>query len=310
MKVLHLSDTPLSGSPIRINNLLNKHTLVQSKHLVWAPKVQVWRKYDTDLVSSEMTKDEVVHWLNWADIVHYHNRWRRQMIFQKWGLSPPEKPSVIQMHSPRHGNENFTDEATSKIPIAVIAQYHVRQWPECSFIVPNVVDTTEVIPDFKKPKTTIPVVSYAPSNCTAKGWDSKGYEYTAPVLKRLSLIHKIKYQLIVQKPFEEVIPLKRMADIGIDEFVTGSYHLSSLEYFALNVPCYAYLDSKTQDVVKRLTGATHLPWLQTSPQTFRQDLLRDIKHIQKIPSPRKWMSTYWNPEILSNHYVRMYERIQ
>jgi hypothetical protein len=181
--VLHLSDTTLSGSPIRICKLLNKHSKrYKARHLVWQPVFDK-RVFEVDMVSSMMTNPEITEWIRWADIIHYHNRHGRQQVFSRLGIKPPDKPSVIQIHSPRF-SENFTPEVESGVPLAIIAQYHPRQWPEGKFIVPNVVDITDPVftPVEDKPVRTRPIVSYAPSNTTAKGWDDKGYAIVRPHL--------------------------------------------------------------------------------------------------------------------------------
>ena len=179
IKVLHLSDTPLSGSPVRISKLINKYSDdFESRHMVFH-RTFGYREFDTDLVSSAMLSHESEERIyEWADIIHYHNRWRRQEIFKVLERDPPHRPAVIQMHSPRNDGEDFSDEVKSGIPLAIIAQYHVRQWPELSFIVPNVVDIED--PENKRSRLAepahIPVVSYAPSNTNATGWNDKGYE--------------------------------------------------------------------------------------------------------------------------------------
>jgi len=178
--VLHLSDTPLSGSPIRITKLLNKYsTKYKARHIVWKPIVAT-RSFEVDAVAQEMQPDQIRELLKWADIIHYHNRWKRQQIFSYADVEPPQKKSVIQVHSPKQ-SENFSQEIDSGIPIAVIAQYHTRQWPMATYLVPNVVDIMDpaYLPMEGKPDRTMPIVSYAPSNTNMTGWNDKG----------LSLIH-------------------------------------------------------------------------------------------------------------------------
>lgn len=266
------------------------------------------------MVGQLMRREEICSWLGWADIVHYHNRWSRQQIFQKHNISPPDKPSVIQMHSPKK-SEDFRPELESGIPIAVIAQYHVRQWPELSFIVPNVVDIwdpryhrTEKIEE----SSDRPVVSYAPSNWNAKGWDDKGYGVVAPHLKKLYFNHQIDYQVIVKKTHEETMALKRLADIGIDEVVTGSYHLSSLEYLSLGVACFSYIDDLTEKAIKDVCGCKDLPWVVAHRHTFKakfNDILRRGVWQEIGQESRKWMEEYWSPEHLYRCYKDMYRGI-
>jgi hypothetical protein len=316
VKILHLSDTTLSGSPIRITDLFNQHAGEhRARHIVWKPTVG-YRTFKTDVVGSTASVEELEALFNWADVLHFHNRWRRQEIFQKDGHEHllqyvADKPSVIQIHSPRF-SEDFSDEAASGVPLAIIAQYHPRQWPEASYVIPNVVDIEG--DEYKReppPLRPRPIVSYAPSNTNAKSWDDKGYGVVAPILKRLSLSGAIYYQLIIQRPHALVMELKRGADIGIDEVVTGSYHLSSLEYLALGVPCFANLDELTTKTVCDVTGssAEELPWLKADKGTFRTALhtvLNQRSWPQHGAASRAWMEKYWHPEFLVGQYLDMY----
>lgn len=317
MKVLHLSDTPLSGSPIRISNLLNRignsgeaAYKTNSIHLVWHP---TWgfRDFGADVVSSKLDRAQIATYLEWADVIHYHNRYERQLIFTQTGLKPPKKPSVIQMHSPRK-SEDFSGEVKSGVPIAVIAQYHVREWSELKFIVPNVVDID--LPEYKKfyLVNTLPIVSYAPSNCNLKGWDDKGYNIVAPVLKRMALASQIQFQLIVNQPHSQCLELKRFADIGIDEVVTGSYHLSSLEYLAMGTPCFANIDELTRKAIVEVTGAEKLPWEVCKPHEFESKMRSMVmfkSYVEEGKRARRWMDNYWNPEFLYLKYVDMYRSL-
>lgn len=315
LKVLHLSSTPLSGSPIRISALLSKHGGIESRHMVWREKLG-YREYGAD-ISGKGASLEYLHYLiyEWADVLHFHNRWKRQEVFGALKCEPPKKPSVIQIHSPRD-SEDFSEEVKSGIPLAVIAQYHVRQWPELRFIVPNVVDIYHkdyVSTKEPRPLPYMPTVSYAPSNTNMPGWNDKSYGVVAPVLKRMRIAGTVDYQLICKAPFDDVMIKKKQADIGIDEVSTGSYHLSSLEYLSLGVGCFANIDPLTEKAIKDVTGATTIPWIRATKDNFER-VLRNILKDQSWPeigvASRTWMEEYWNPNLLCSHYLKMYESLE
>lgn len=313
MKVLHLSDTQLSGSPIRIVDLLNAHSDIEARHIVWDPH-HAFRSFKLDMVGVTLRRDELQSWLDWADVIHYHNRWKRQKIFGALNAAPPKKPSVIQMHSPRE-SEDFAEELASQLPIAVIAQYHVRQWEKVlEYIVPNVVDITA--PEYTRdlpPMRTMPVVSYAPSNWNAKGWDCKSYHIVAPALKRLLKSGYVYPQIITNMAHQRTMLLKRGADIGVDEVSTGSYHLSSLEYLSLSIPCFANIDVQTAKVLKDLTGSDTLPWLIANQTSFQNKLMKVVrdKNWQELgTAARDWMEKFWSPDILVDHYKAMYDDLR
>jgi hypothetical protein len=309
--VLHLSDTPLSGSPIRITKLLNKYSSrYKARHIVWKPIVAA-RSFEVDAVAQEMQPDQIRGLFKWADIIHYHNRWKRQQIFSYADIEPPQKKSVIQVHSPKL-SEDFSQEIESKIPIAVIAQYHTRQWPTATYLVPNVVDIMDPVymPMEGKPDRPLPVVSYAPSNTNMTGWNDKGYGIIMPHLKRMKFDNKIILQLIIEKPHDVAMKLKRGADISIDEIATGSYHLSSLEYLSMGVPCFCLIDHLTARAVRDVTGCEELPWIIANKDSFLptlQGIMHERSWAELGKQARAWMEKYWNPQFLLKSYEDMYD---
>lgn len=258
-----------------------------------------------------MSADELKHWLDWADVIHFHNRWKRQEIFKH--VPFVNKPSVIQIHSPRE-SENFREEVESGVPLAIIAQYHVRQWPELKFIVPNVVDIYDPLhmPN-KRHSQEFPITfSFAPSNSNGKGWDDKSYYEVSSALKRLQIDRRLKYKLIYKLPFEEAMLQKQQSDYGIDEVATGSYHMSGLEYLSQGVACICHTDGQTQKVLQDLTGCSVIPFIQATKSSFYQVAFRltvEGSHKELGLQARSWMEKYWNPEVLREHYKRMYSAL-
>jgi hypothetical protein len=313
VNILHLSDTTLSGAPDRLSKLLTKHSSgkINSRHLVWH-RVIFNRVFNVDICSSELSKKEIEAHFKWADVIHYHNRYSRQMIFTQHGLKPPKKPSLIQIHSPRE-SEDFSQELDSKIPLAVIAQYHTRQWPELKFVVPNVVDITDPMHSpIEKPLRNIPTVSYAPSNIICKGWDNKSYMTVNPAMKRFMFDRMALYKRIVSLPHATCLELKQDSNIGIDEVSTGSYHMSSLEYLSMGVACVGKLDDLCQASIKQVTGAESLPWIMSSEGSFVSDMRRVLmskEYYQIGIDSRKWMEKYWNPDFLVKYFTEVYNQL-
>ena len=310
MKVLHLSDTTLSGAPGRLSNVFDKYSGHESRHLVW-DVIPNGRVFEYDLCSATMNRGDIIDWLDWADIIHYHNRYERQNIFKAHNITPPNKPSLIQIHSPRE-SENFKPELESGIPIAVIAQYHVRQWPELRFIVPNVVDIYDPthMPGDRSEKLT---VAYSPSSPTGKGWDNKSYNVVAPILRRMYLNREIQYLRIAGLPHTECLKLKQVAHIGIDEVSTGSYHMSSLEFLSMGVATLCGIDTQCEKVIKDLTGADWLPWVVSNEIKFKEDINRLVKNkdecIEIGLKARQWVETYWNPKDTAKYFLDLYTKL-
>lgn len=310
MRVLHLSETSLSGSPYRISSTYNKYSGHEARHISWTDKV-AWRDFQTDMVGETMAPGALEDWLAWADVLHFHNLWKRQSIFKH--LPMPKKPSVIQIHSPRD-SDDWRPELDSKLPIITLAQYHRRQWPEAIAAVPNMFDIHD--PLYKAAPATRrerPLVSYAPSNCNGTGWNNKSYRSVGLTLKKMALRHDINYDLIFGVPHLECLDRKRIADIGVDEVSTGSYHLSSLEYMAMGIPCICRLDALTEKAVREVTGCEGpLPWIQATDTSFRVVLPQLLKHgdMRELGwGAKAWMDRYWDPRALCQHYTRVYENL-
>lgn len=312
MKILHLSDTTLSGSPYRLSQLYNKYSGHEARHIVWLRTI-FNRTFQCDMVGSEMSQDERQYWLDWADVIHYHNRWRRQEIFKFHKV--PNKPSVIQIHSPRQSKieDDFKDEVNSGIPLAIIAQYHPRQWPEKKFIIPNVVDIYS--PDhmpIQKQYRNVPMITYAPSNCNCRGWDDKSYSLVNSTLRRMAIRQKVYYTRITGMPHNECLMLKQESNIGVDEVATGSYHMSTLEYLSMGVATIVYTDEQTEKVVKDLTGCDSFPWVHNGIRNFEGPLNRliNLKQYEEIGrKSRLWMEKFWAPDVLCEHFNNMYNNL-
>jgi len=265
------------------------------------------------MVGPNMSREELTHWLDWADIIHYHNRNKRLEIFKR--VPYRKKPGVIQIHSPRL-SEDFSPEVKSGLPIAVIAQYHPRQWEkELTYMIPNVLDIYDHIHGYnpRKHRANSPIVGYSPSNWNAKGWDDKGYGLVGPFLKKMCMFKRtIDYQLIVRKPFLEAMHMKQQCHIGIDEVITGSYHLSSLEFLSMGCATFAYLDDLTQGYLKEVVGAYELPWVNVDKDHFQGrflDMVRNKDWDEYGINSRKWMEKYFDPHKLCSIYRTMYNDI-
>lgn len=314
MKILHLSDTTLSGSPIRLSRLFSKYSGHEARYITSTPVIGD-RVFPCDMVAENLSNDELEAWLDWADVLHFHNRWKRQEIFRRVPFTYKNKPSVIQIHSPRF-SEDFTEEVKSKKPLAIIAQYHPREWKkELSYIIPNVVDIYDDIHVYnpRKHGHRVPIVGYSPSNWNAKGWDNKGYGFMNDYLKRLEMFQgAIAYQRIIRKPFLEAMLMKQSCHIGVDEVVTGSYHLSSLEFLAMGCATFAYLDEETEAVAKECLGADKLPWLNVREDRFKtvfRHMLQEGSWDNEGIASRKWMEKYYDPKRLCDIYTSMYKDI-
>jgi hypothetical protein len=195
----------------------------------------------------------------------------------------------------------------------VIAQYHPRMYPECT-LVQNVVDiwTPGLMPEVKS-NASLPRIVYSPSRIRLKGWDDKGYDVTAPVMQKLVNEGVATAEIIFDKPHKECLLRKRRGDIAIDEVVTGSYHLCSLETLSQGLVTLAGLDEIQVLTLMEVTGCKRdsLPWVISRAENLEanlrkfcgdQSLLRDRQTYS-----RGWMELYWHPKRVLGRYIEAYQ---
>lgn len=322
MKVLHLSNTPLSNAPWNIWRCQELYSTAKPT-LILGKKAAYTRQHARGTLWSQYDREYLVEIFEKTDVIHFHNFMFSQSIF----LAYPElveiakkKPRLIQYHSPRVNEEaSFEDTIADKtIKHAVIAQYHVRVYPECEFVVPNMVPIydQEYMPAPGKWNDSVPTVSYSPSNATGKGWDDKGYTEVTRSLAELERKYNFNKDIIIKTPYEQCIARKRWAHIGIDEFKTGSYHLSSLEYASMGCVVIGRIDRQTEDAILKITkDITCLEdplWYRTEDEEHFK-LNMDVLLKLSVPSleimgsnSRKWMEKYWNPKQLVKKYEEVY----
>lgn len=318
--VLHLSNSPLSNAPANLVTCLNDCSENWSAGLILGKLKGNGRSHNTGKTWFDMTAAEITQEFEKADVVHFHNFAFSQDIFK---LNPrlrriaASKKRVIQYHSPRFSTENFEDTISDKsMKHAVIAQYHVRIYPECEFVVPN------LVPIYKEEYKTvpwkyqdgIPIVMYTPSNINGKDWDDKGYRYVEPVLTHLDRRMQINKDICIGVSYEECMKRKRWAWIGIDEFMTGSYHLSALEFMSMGALTFCRTDVETKKAMEKVAGTeavNKLPFVECDRYTFANKLESTLKWTEREfesagQEARRWMETYWDPSKMIKHFEDMY----
>jgi hypothetical protein len=220
----------------------------------------------------------------------------------------PSKQVVIQVHSPRASLKNIGK--TLKDPTIdvrlVVAQFQARQFPECT-VVPNAVNIEEKPYVNLKRNNDLPHIVYSPSNTALKGWSNKGHSAVSKALK--SMRHFATTDIITNTPHIECVTRKQRGDIAIDEFMTGSYHLCTLEGLSHGQAVFCHLDELTKKAVAKITSDP-LPVIDTSEKNFSKDLwdlLKDRNLINKMgENARAFMEKNWSPKEINEKYEKAY----
>lgn len=314
--ILQIARTNCAGAIWRIHHAINRYT-DHTCRTITASDTTNGRKFPHDVFLNQV--HELKHLLIKADVIHFHN-W---IDYEAPELAPyrayfQNKRMVIQYHTePALLQRQFKRNVIERedITTLVIAQKHVRFYPK-SIPVPNMVDIWDarLLPIERKNQKLR--VIYTPSDLKAYPVYSgtccgKGYSNVMPVLKKLHAEGIIDFQVITDKTWEELMPIKQQFDVCIDECVTGGYHLCSLEALSQGLVTIAWLDEKTQQAIHDIVGReTELPWVNTK-QSDLEVCLRDLasnpqKVAEKKLASRKWMEEHWDSKTLVNRFLDAY----
>ncbi len=324
LKILHLSHTPLVGAPGRICESL-RALGCDARWAVLNAENYGGLSFDLDWLWAT-NKDEIVAFALQADIIHLHN----YIDLKCSDFAPLDfrvlhaagRPMVRHFHSnprlvARYMGLSEKDVIDCPIPKLVIAQYQERYFPNAR-VVPNIVADIADRPC----RSGLPLrVGYAPSNfrpARTSRWDTKGYPETRKLLERTiaelrKCGHDIELDIITQVPHHECIQRKANCDVFIDDLVTGSYHLNTLESLMQGCATLTHLDGRVQHTLFELLGRTDFPALDV-----RLENMSDVlKHFAANPllaralgtQSRSWMHNYWHPTAMGGHFVDVYAQV-
>jgi hypothetical protein len=106
---------------------------------------------------------------------------------------------------------------------------------------------------------------------------------------------------------------RQRCDIAIDEVVTGSYHMCSLEALSQGLATVAALDDLTVDALERVTGTREHPWVVARLDSLERrlrELCDDPAYLQaRREQSRAYMVRYWHPRRLVENMRAIYARV-
>ena len=329
MQILHFALTPLVGAPMRICRALGLHEGIRSRFAVLDTSIGAYDRmvFETDLQWSKH-RDEIIALAHTADVIHLHNfldldsRQFLPLDFRKFWNDG--RPMVRHFHSTPESIAGFMrisakEVIDCKIPSLVIPQYPARFFPAAK-IVPNIILDGELslVTDERRPVLRL---AYAPTRFNsgrASRWDTKGYLETVQLLKRV--VRKaaarnvdIHVDIIEKVSHAECLRRKSACHIVIDDLVTGSYHLNTLESLASGSICLTYMDRTTQQAVCDLTGRSDFPALSVGLENAEAVLLDLAANRELVEAmgqhSRAWMSRHWAPKEMAQHFLDAYAHV-
>jgi hypothetical protein len=319
MNVVHVSYTPVAGSPGNIVSALNRLTDIRARHIVFNSAAYRTRTFPVDIdwkTQRQQAFDAVAE----ADVIHIHQFFSLDETFgpnfsDRFG----DKKIIRQYHSApdlwAKGDTALVERIVrERVPQLVIAQGPERYYPFAR-VVPNVIPLNDprYLPVPRVQDESAPVITFSPSGRSSAWrtrWETKGVPQTLALLRKLERKGLCQLQLIVDTPHDACLRIKQQAAVAIDECVTGNYHLSGLEALSQGKPTLGHLDTRVQSQLRALTGAQELPWvdvrLEEAERPLRELLADPALRAEIGAASRRWMETYYREATMIEHYRRAY----
>lgn len=301
MKIVHFSITPLAGAPLRLVQVLRKHT----DHEVRLIDLKPNPIFGEDIVFPRQ-REEAMAAAEKADILHLHNYLhlgsvqfapidfralhRRGVRVIRHFHSTPDV--VMSIGDLRH------DQVFDGLPALVCGQFQERYYPEAR-VMPLVVLAGEA--------SNAPHVEtgcgafFGPSNnedMFERRWHVKGTPETRRMTARVCRQTGRPFHFMMGKPLEESLAAKRRSAVVIDELVTGGYHTTTLEALCLGRAVMTWLDLRTQRVFAEMAGTSSCPVINVhlgEAESILRYLLTHEEETQVIGRiSGEWFATHWS----------------
>lgn len=328
MNILHFSNSSLAGAPKRLVDVLQRHTkhdvrLVDATRYDFSSQ-RGWFEYD--LVFDE-AQEQVLELARTADVLHLHNTldldsadfapldFRRLQADGKLVLrhfhTPPDHVAVTM-------GCNQERVTACELPCLVVSQYPERFYPNAR-VVPNVLPHNDsaylpLAPEHDgEPDTDILFSTANMASAWTQRWIAKGAPETMDMMNRVSELTGCTIATLHKMALVDVLKRKRRARIVIDDLVGGSFHLSGLEGVSMGKPVLAYLDNRTDFVLREISGASGSPFLNVRLEDAVEVLTYLVERPEETTAlgqnARSWLETYWRDDLLAGHFDHVYNRL-
>ncbi|HBX14361.1 MAG TPA: hypothetical protein DEF92_16500 [Leclercia adecarboxylata] len=316
MNIVHISKTPLAGSPGRLSDETNKINEISSLAFIekdYPGELSGKFIYNSILLDCLSSWNLLKHSIKFADIIHIHNDISMECLHIILNQNPTSK-FVYHVHSPlREGPLFFEVYKTLGIDFykkIVVGQYHPRHYPDfipLLNIVPfktnsNVKDINDKIR-----------ILFSPSHTRMGGrWNDK---VSIELDRTLKLLDKDKrFEIITPNKISPsaLFELRRTCNITIDEITTGSYHQISLEGLAAGNVVINNSDFFSNIFLETLSNSSeHVPFIRMNNKNVSRKLPEllsapeEIYHIQK--QSLKFYKKNLSPQKTASRLIDIYK---
>jgi hypothetical protein len=123
----------------------------------------------------------------------------------------------------------------------------------------------------------------------------------------------LEVDVIEQVSHAESLRRKADCDIFIDDLVTGSYHLNTLESLLLGVACMTYLDGRMLRTLHEASGRVDFPVMNVGLEHAHDVLLQTCRDPARIAAlgahSRQWMQAHWPAQAVADAFMQIYRKV-
>jgi len=319
--VVHITCTSLVGAPLRVVDALNRYTNYATKLVnLGAAKTPTGENFFSEDLDWLNDRQEAIELISKADILHFHhpfdiNSDKNPFEFDFRANMKSGCRTIWQFHSaPSRYSKEIRELVVSNKwgPSFVIPHLAERYFPY-SRLVPN------LTPEYANTPIALDGgvnLFFSPSkpgrSAWEHRWETKAEPETDKILKRVCRnVSGTRYTYLYGKPLSEIMLARQNADIVIDDLVTGSLHLTTLETLSLGRVAVTYNDQRIRTNILRLTGAPDIPVVNVrleEAECVLTDLCRQKELVKELgDAGLDWFRTYYRSQDLVGHFVDGYD---
>ncbi|MDR2253888.1 MAG: hypothetical protein LBD97_08560 [Bifidobacteriaceae bacterium] len=318
-RIVHISPSTLAGAPSMLataQRVFLGHEAVHLRCGDYARARDAIAAGSVPIAESDVDRAIFVDRVVQADLIHVHNFVPRFALEWLAELGVTARvPIVYQAHSPI-GERPIYQDLSSDHGIdwaakLAVAQAHPRMFPSFR-ILPNCLfrdGLSEDVRPWEEPNDPVRVV-YSPSTDSSNRWARK----SSPTFSaNLGALRHARWAQVVTAsdwPPEKLIALRRIAEFGIDEVVTGGFHLVTYETMACGGVVVNAADSEAVAALQMgARTAEAPPWLITNEQEF-VDRMRELAHDSSaLAAARRASHAYFWTHLRPSRVVVLYDEL-
>ncbi|SFU29794.1 glycosyltransferase [Alicyclobacillus macrosporangiidus] len=226
---------------------------------------QSYIQYNENIINTDAF--ELAHFAYYltrdADVLHFHNgdtltvghtelpalkAMGKKMVMHHWGGDVRAKWRTRQLNPYELTDAYFPDEEIDRhlrqlseyIPTAIVQDYelypYVKDYYQHVHVLPLACNVKQIAPVYPDPGRVVPLVLHAPTNR-----EFKGSKYVEQAVERLRPMVPFEFQLIEHMPHARAMEIYAHGDIIVDQLLSGTYGMLSVEAMALGKVVVAYV---------------------------------------------------------------------